>query len=169
MRVQHLHLVEIGADGVPGEDLGALSQFAADACAQTVAHYRKAGFSPPWISFFARCDSEIVGVCAFTSAPTAARVEIAYHTFPPFEGQGVATAMIRELLTRAGRADPEIELFAHTLPEHNASNAILRKLGFEFFGEVIHPEEGTIWEWRHKVSNQAMQDNARQVHSRFRK
>jgi ribosomal-protein-alanine N-acetyltransferase len=152
MRVQRLHLVEIGADGTPAQDLGVLSQFAADACAQTLAHYRKAGFSPPWISFLAKCESEIVGVCAFTSAPTAHRVEIAYHTFPPFERQGVATAMVSELLTRARRADPGVELFAHTLPEHNASNAILQKLGFQFFGEVTHPEEGAIWEWRRKSS-----------------
>jgi [ribosomal protein S5]-alanine N-acetyltransferase len=150
MRVQRLHFVEIGEDGTLGEDLGALSQFASDACAQTVAHYRKAGFAPPWISFLATRDSEIVGICAFTSAPTTSRVEIAYHTFPLFEGQGVATAMVRELLTRARNADPEVELFANILPEHNASNAILRKLGFEFFGEATHPEEGTIWEWRRK-------------------
>jgi RimJ/RimL family protein N-acetyltransferase len=152
MRAQDLHFVEIGEDGAPAEELGVLSQFAVDACAQTVAHYRKAGFSPPWISFFAKCESEIVGICAFTSAPDAARVEIAYHTFPPFEGQGVATAMVRELLTRARQANPEVELFAHTLPEHNASNVILRKLGFEFFGEVTHPEQGAIWEWRRKSS-----------------
>jgi [ribosomal protein S5]-alanine N-acetyltransferase len=150
MRFRQLHLVEIGADGTPARGLGELSQFAADACAQTVAHYRKVGFSPPWISFLARCDSDIVGICAFTSAPTGARVEISYHTFPPFEGQGIATAMVSELLTRARRTDPEVEVFAHTLPEHNASNAILRKLGFEFLGELTHPEEGVIWEWRRK-------------------
>ena len=92
--------------------------------------------------------------CAFTSAPSAGRVEIAYHTFPPFEGQGVATAMVSELLTRARQADPEIDLFAHTLPERNASTTILRKLGFEFLGEVTHPEEGAIWEWRRKSINQ---------------
>jgi RimJ/RimL family protein N-acetyltransferase len=149
--IQQLHFVEIGADGTPTQDLGALSQFAVDACVQTLAHYRKAGFSPPWISFLAKRDSDIVGVCAFTSAPTGARVEIAYHTFPSFEGQGVATAMVRELLTRARQADPEVELFAHTLPEHNASNAILRKLGFEFLGEVTHSEEGAIWEWCRKA------------------
>ena len=152
MRVEHLRLVEIGADGTPAQDLGLLSQFAADACTQTLAHYRKAGFSPPWISFLAKCESEIVGVCAFTSAPTVDGVEIAYHTFPPFEGQGIATAMVRNLLTRARQADPEVELFAHTLPEHNASNAILQKLGFQFFGELTHPEDGTIWEWRRKRS-----------------
>jgi len=150
MRDQQLNFLEIGEDGSPAQHLGALSQFAVDACAQTVAHYRKAGFCPPWISFLGKRNSGIVGICAFTSAPTGGRVEIAYHTFPPFEGQGVATAMVGELLARAWRADPEVELFAHTLPEHNASNAILRKLGFQFFGEVTHPEQGAIWEWRCK-------------------
>jgi len=151
-RIQRLELIEIRADGAPKADLGPLSEFAADACARTAAHYKKAGFSPPWISFLARCDSQIVGVCAFTAAPTAGRIEVAYHTFPPFEGRGFATAMVNDLLTRARDADPNVEVFAHTLAEHKASNAILRKLGFEFVGEMNHPEEGVIWEWRRKSS-----------------
>jgi [ribosomal protein S5]-alanine N-acetyltransferase len=149
-RVQQLELVEIDAHGAPREDIGQLSPFAADACAKTAAHYKRAGFSPPWISFLARCDSDVVGVCAFTAAPAAGRVEIAYHTFPPFEGRGFATRMVRQLLTRATRLDPTVEVFAHTLAEHNASNAILRKLGLEFIAELTHAEEGTTWEWRRK-------------------
>jgi RimJ/RimL family protein N-acetyltransferase len=94
----------------------------------------------------------VVGICAFVAAPTAGRVEIAYHTFPPFEGRGFARAMLSELLTRARQADPDVELFAHTLATHNASNAVLRKLGFEFTRELSHPEEGAIWEWRLKSS-----------------
>lgn len=149
-RIQHLDLVEIGADGTPVQAPGTLSEFATAACAQTATHYKKAGFSPPWISFLATCDSHVVGICAFTAAPTDGRVEIAYQTFPPFEGRGVATAMVRELVARAQRNDPHVELFAHTLAEQNASNAILRKLGFEYAGERCHPEEGKIWEWRHR-------------------
>jgi [ribosomal protein S5]-alanine N-acetyltransferase len=70
--------------------------------------------------------------------------------FPPFEGRGVATAMVRELITRARQADPDVELFAHTLSARNAPNAILRKLGFQFVGERGDPEAGQIWEWRHR-------------------
>jgi ribosomal-protein-alanine N-acetyltransferase len=143
-RNRQLELIDIRADGAPKVDLGPLSDFAAEACARTAAHYEKAGFSPPWISFLARCDLQIVGICAFTAAPAASRVEIAYHTFPPFEGRGVATAMVRELITRARHADPDVELFAQTLAERNASNAILRKLGFQFVGERGDPEEGQI-------------------------
>ena len=150
MSVQELSFIEIGVDGSPAQDLGAFPKLAVDACAQTAAHYRQAGFSRPWVSFLAKRESQIVGICAFTSAPVGGLVEIAYHTFPPFEGQGVATAMVRELIVRARQADPEVTLFAHTLPERNASNTVLRNIGFEFFGDVIHPEEGKIWEWRRK-------------------
>jgi ribosomal-protein-alanine N-acetyltransferase len=148
-RIQQLELIEIRADGAPKGDLRSLSEFAVDACARTAAHYKRTGFSLPWISFLARCGSDIVGVCAFTAAPSDGRVEIAYHTFPPFEGRGMATAMVRELIRCARGADPDVELFAHTLAERNASNAILRKLGFEFVGQRRHCQEGEIWEWRH--------------------
>ena len=151
-RVQRVELIEIGADGAPKEDVGPLSPVAADACAKTAAHYATAGFSPPWISFLARYNSELVGICAFTRAPRDGRVEIAYHTFPAFEGRRVATAMVKELLTRARRVDPDVELYAHTLTEENASTAILRNLGFEFVGPLDHPEEGMIWEWRRKAA-----------------
>ena len=151
-RPQSLELIEIAGNGVPMADVGPLSEFAADACAKTAAHYRTAGFSPPWVSFLARSGLQVVGICAFVAAPTAGRVEIAYHTFPPFEGRGFAAAMVKELLTHARQANPSVELFAHTLAEHNASNAVLRKLGFEFGGEFAHPEEGAVWEWRWKTS-----------------
>jgi RimJ/RimL family protein N-acetyltransferase len=61
--------------------------------------------------------------------------------------------MVRELLAHARRADPDVELYAHTLAEQNASTAILRNLGFEFVGTLDHPEEGVIWEWRRKAAN----------------
>jgi hypothetical protein len=60
--------------------------------------------------------------------------------------------MVKELLTRARRVDPTVEIFAHTLAEQNASTVILRNLGFEFVGAVDHPEEGAIWEWRRNAS-----------------
>ena len=149
-RIDGIKLVEIGPDGSPRQDLGMLSQPAAAACRQTAAHYQRTGFSPPWISFLAQAEGAIVGVCAFTAAPNHGRVEIAYHTFPRFEGRGVANAMVRALIARAQRLDPKIELFAQTLAVENASNAVLRKSGFQFARTLAHPEEGQIWEWRRK-------------------
>lgn len=63
----------------------------------------------------------VVGTCGFKSGPPANdSVEVAYFTFPEFEGQGFATAMAEKLITLA-RASPAVqEIIAHTLPEPNA-------------------------------------------------
>ncbi|MEZ5893130.1 MAG: hypothetical protein R3C58_08310 [Parvularculaceae bacterium] len=42
----------------------------------------------------------------------------------------------------------KIVIRAQTLPEENASISILKKLGFVKFSEVMHPEDGLVWEWR---------------------
>lgn len=147
-RMNKVELVALGIEGVPIRDIGELSKAAKDACVATVAHYKRAGFCPPWISYLAVHDSRVVGICAFTTAPVNARVEIAYNTFPPFEGKGLATAMTTQLLAMAHTTQPDIEVCARTLPEPNASNAILRKLGFAFAGTVNDVDEDQVWEWR---------------------
>ena len=55
--------------------------------------YRSSGFAPPWIGYVAVSEGRAVGTCAFKCAPVEGRVEIAYFTFPEFEGRGLATAM----------------------------------------------------------------------------
>jgi ribosomal-protein-alanine N-acetyltransferase len=91
---------------------------------------------------------QIIGTCAFKGAPTKEKtVEIAYFTFPEFEGKGYATAMA-SLLIHAARSSPEVErVIAHTLPETNASTRILQKVGMQFAGEVVDPEDGRVWRW----------------------
>lgn len=143
-----IRLIQIMRDGAPAEAVTHLPGVALKACASTAALYKRAGFSPPWIGYLALCDSDVVGTCAFTAAPVAGRVEIAYFTFPSFERRGAATAMATQLISIARMTQPAIEVFAQTLRKHNASNSILKKLGFELFGEVDHPEEGLVWEWR---------------------
>lgn len=89
---------------------------------------------------------QVVGTCAFKSGPTPERtVEIAYFTFPDFEGRGFGTAMARELSRMADNSGQIDCVIAHTLPEPNASNSLLRKVGFTHAGEVIDPEDGRIW------------------------
>lgn len=72
-----------------------------------------------------------------------------YFTFPDHEGRGVATRMARELLriARAAQAGHTAAI-ARTLPQENASTSILRKLGFQLEGELLHPEDGLVWKWR---------------------
>ena len=88
-----------------------------------------------------------VGTCSFKSPPQNAEVEIAYFTFPQYEGQGVATQMVR-WLTELAEKNGVKRVKAQTLPEKNASTRILEKLGFTFVGPAVHPDDGTIWEWQ---------------------
>jgi RimJ/RimL family protein N-acetyltransferase len=145
---QPIRLVQIGDDGTPAERLDPLPEVAREACAATAALYGRVGFNSPWVGYLAWSGSEVVGTCAFKTGPRQRKAEIAYFTFPGFEGQGIATAMARALIEISRIADRTIELTAQTLPEPNASNAILRKLGFQFLGPVDVPGEGTVWEWR---------------------
>ena len=104
----------------------------------------------PWGSYVVELDGEPVGVGAFKSAPSAAgEVEIAYMTFPAFEGRGHATATIAALVEMAVGAGARP--IALTLPEENASNKALRRNGFVFAGEVIDPEDGLVWRWERRA------------------
>ena len=143
-----LRLIQIDIDGTPHEDAGILSKQAADVCAQTAALYRSVGFNPPWVGYLALQQLQLVGTCAFSAAPKNGRVEIAYFTFPEFEGRGIATSMAKKLIEIAQGSNDRPMVFAQTLPVVNASNSILKKLGFKYAGEVSHPEEGIVWEWQ---------------------
>ena len=109
--------------------------------------YSRSGFDPPWTGYIALCEAVVVGTCAFKSAPCDDRLEIAYYTMPSHEGRGIATAMAQELIEVARSERPEITVTAQTLPEENASTAILRKLGFAHAGILHTVEDGDVWEW----------------------
>ena len=48
----------------------------------------------PWAGYLAEENGSLVGTCAFKAPPDSRGVEIAYFTFPQFEGRGVATKLI---------------------------------------------------------------------------
>jgi ribosomal-protein-alanine N-acetyltransferase len=123
--------------------------------AQTVAQHSLAFMrtfphetSPDWFGHFAieGESQQLAGVCSLKGPPVEGTVEIAYFTFPGFEGRGIATAMARFVLERA-RALPGVTLvIAHTAPEHNASTRVLEKIGMRFAGE--DEEDGVpVWRW----------------------
>jgi ribosomal-protein-alanine N-acetyltransferase len=141
-----LHLIEIDETGHPIEDVR-LPDLAQKACETTAAMYQRTGFVRPWIGYIAVKDSQVVGLCGFTSPPENRRVEIAYYTFPAHEGQGVATGMARQMIQLSRASDSGIRIVARTLPEENASVAILRKLEFKWVKTVHDPEDGDVWEW----------------------
>ena len=90
----------------------------------------------------------VAGNAAFVGPPNEnGEVEIAYGIVPAFEGRGYATQVARALTEFALADDRVTCVYAHTLPEDNASTRVLKKNGFTFAGEVQHPEDGLIWRW----------------------
>ena len=101
----------------------------------------------PWGCYLAYDGETPVGTCAFKAAPDqAGTVELAYMTFPAYEGRGHATAMVGALTEIAFAAAAPL-VIAHTLPRENASNRALRCNGFGYAGEVTDPEDGQVWRW----------------------
>lgn len=144
-----IRLFPITAEGsTNAPEVGRPPEFA-DIVAQTVALYQRRGYNPPWIGYVAAEGNRSVGATGFVGSPLGDEVELAYFTFPGEEGRGVATAMARELMSRARAESEERPAFiAHTLPTRGASTAILGKLGFELIGSLDHAEDGVVWKWR---------------------
>jgi ribosomal-protein-alanine N-acetyltransferase len=89
---------------------------------------------------------QLVGVCSLKGPPVDGAVEIAYFTFPGFEGRGIGTEMARFLVERAVTLQDVTAVIAHTAAENNASSRILEKIGMRFAGEA--QEEGVaMWRW----------------------
>jgi RimJ/RimL family protein N-acetyltransferase len=110
------------------------------------------GAVSPWIGYLAvdKSSKTIVGTCAFKGGPNQEKnVEIAYFTFPDHEGKGYATAMAHTLIQIALSHPEAPHIIAHTLPHHNASTKVLQKVGMQFVGDVIDPEDGPVWRWEY--------------------
>ena len=145
-----LQLVPIERPGTPADTGLQLPDIALEVCADTASLYESAGFVPPWLGYLALSEGRVVGSCGFKSPPVSGEVEIAYFTFPGFEGRGIASAMARELMALAVASAPGITVTAQTLRERGASSRILEKLGFRLRGDVTHPEDGEVWEWEYE-------------------
>jgi [ribosomal protein S5]-alanine N-acetyltransferase len=145
--MSELRLVAIDAEGNPVDPLANLSPLARDTCLAHAELYGSAGFVPPWIGYLACDGDQCVGACGFKGPPMDSRVELAYFTFPRFEGQGYASEMASQLLAIALDTQPGLRIVGQTTTGKNASTAILRKLGFRCVGTVQHPQDGAVWEW----------------------
>jgi RimJ/RimL family protein N-acetyltransferase len=122
---------------------------------QTAAWLDRTGLQNPWGGYLGidRARAVIVGTCGFKGPPDeSGTVEIAYFTFPSFEGQGYGRAMAAELVARAALSPEVRRVRAHTLPERNPSTSILQNLGFRRLAEVRDPEDGLVWRWERDPS-----------------
>jgi ribosomal-protein-alanine N-acetyltransferase len=102
-----------------------------------------------WFGYFAveGESQQMVGACSFKGPPIDHALEIAYFTFPGFEGRGIGTAMARFLLDRAAHLPGVTAIIAHTTPETNASTRILEKLGMVLVG-TAREDGADVWLWR---------------------
>ena len=142
-----MRLIEIEDDGRSADDV-LLPEVGIAVCEATAEMYQKSGFIRPWIGYLAEQDGQVVGTCAFKAPPQDRSVEIAYFTFPEHEGRGFATEMARKLIEIARQVDDTLTITAQTLPQENASTAILRKLAFMQTGTAYDPEAGEVWVWQ---------------------
>jgi [ribosomal protein S5]-alanine N-acetyltransferase len=119
-----------------------------EVCRMAAEHFEKVSYSPPWVGYVALAGETCVGTCAFKTAPQNGEVEIAYATFDGYRDQGYATAMVESLIELANTADPKVAITAQTLRGNNASTRVLTKAGFVKVGDIVHPEDGDVSEWR---------------------
>lgn len=92
---------------------------------------------------------ELVGWGGFKGAPREGVVELGYEIAASRRERGLATAAARAMVAEAF-ADPEVtSIIAHTLPERNASNRVLEKVGFRFAEETKEGEQAV---WRYALS-----------------
>jgi len=105
----------------------------------------------PWGSLFF-VDPEaraLVGFGGFKGPPSAdAVVEIGYAIAPAFQGRGLATEAVAQMVQRAFAEPSVAAVDAHTLGEPNPSTRVLEKAGFRKIGEGRDPEVGAVWHWR---------------------
>ncbi len=100
--------------------------------------------------FFVRPEEgALVGSGGFKDPPDDfGVVEIGYEIAPKYRNRGFATGAARSMIGHAFSHEEVESVTAHTLAQANASNAVLRKAGMSFAGEVGDPSHGKVWRWR---------------------
>jgi [ribosomal protein S5]-alanine N-acetyltransferase len=91
----------------------------------------------------------LVGLGGFKGAPTSdGVVEIGYAIAPGYQGRGLATDAVAQMVRRAFAAAVVRAVDAHTLGHVNPSTRVLEKSGFRRIGEAHDPDAGVVWHWR---------------------
>ena len=132
----------------------------AEVSPEWIARMKASPSASPWTHGFAVVQREsgaVVGSCGYKGPPGAdAVVEIAYGMNPAYQGRGYATEAARALVAFAFGSGQVSLVCAHTLPMENASTRVLTKCGFRRIGEVVDPEDGLVWRWELRPTNQEL-------------
>jgi ribosomal-protein-alanine N-acetyltransferase len=98
-------------------------------------------------------DGALVGNAGWKGEPINGAAELGYAVAPSRQGRGIATAVVRELVTRAVAAGLR-EVIAHTRAEESPSTSVLARCGFKKVDELVDPEDGPVWRWHLPLADQ---------------
>lgn len=87
---------------------------------------------------------ELVGWGGFKGPPNDGVVELGYEIAESHRGRGLATSATRAMLAEAFSDEAVTSVIAHTLPQRNASNRVLEKVGFTF-DQQVHEDGEVVW------------------------
>jgi RimJ/RimL family protein N-acetyltransferase len=104
-----------------------------------------------WLHLFLVADDRLVGSGGFVGPPEDGVVELGYEIAPEYRRNGYATAAARAMVEKATATGSVHTVSAHTLADENPSTRVLRRVGFDFVGEVPDEEQGTVWRWELSV------------------
>ena len=94
-------------------------------------------------------DDEVVGLCSYKTAPTAAgEVEIGFGIASSRRRRGYATAAVRALIALARDDSAVRTLVAETVTSNIYSQLALRRNGFAQAGTSFDAEDGEMFVWR---------------------
>ena len=132
----------------------------AEVSPEWLARMQASSSSDPWLHGFAVTHREsgvIIGSCGFRAPPgPEAFVEIAYGIDPAYQGRGYATEAARALVAFAFGSGRVSLVRAHTKPTESASTRVLTKCRFVRVGDVVDPEDGLVWRWELRPTNEEL-------------
>jgi [ribosomal protein S5]-alanine N-acetyltransferase len=132
----------------------------AEVSPEWLARVQASSSSDPWLHGFAvthRESGAVIGSCGFRAPPgPEAFVEIAYGIDPAYQGRGYATEAARALVAFAFGSGRVSLVRAHTKPGESASTRVLTKCRFVRVGEVADPEDGLVWRWELRPTNEEL-------------
>ena len=103
----------------------------------------------PGYLFVDRSIGALIGNGGYSGEPNrAGEVEVGYEVAPGYRNLGYASEAVRALVDNALKVPEVTAVIAHTLAEENASVRVLRKVGFQWDGEIVAEDAGAIWGWR---------------------
>lgn len=127
------------------------SEFGADIFLYVLNIISKNPTDATWWTYFPihKKDNQLIGSGGYKGKPSAdGSVEIGYEIAPEYRNKGFATEMAKALIQHAFTQNQVNIIYAHTLPEENASTKVLLKCQFKMVKEIIDPDEGKIWKWQ---------------------